>query len=250
MPEAPNRGLVQVPPTVFQWHAIDRSMVRLKLTDLSIEMNRKTKDDIRRIQFDNRLNMNTNTVPSAILRMHEERTDEWAGRIYQIYCDVWKAQGNVRTAAFVRAVFARAIRMTLTARSSAIRHQFGMWARRTGFHGGLTNAHLNAFDLRMQRLKDRWFRRTEIEAKELEHAEKRERLAASVQIRSILQPTQSSQALIPSTPSPKADDPTEQDSRREVIIHKVHNPQQFTILSIDHAAIYFEVTPRTICRWV
>jgi hypothetical protein len=54
-------------------------------------------------------NRNSNTVPSLVLHMKQERVDEQARRVYEIYCDVWERQGYVKSAAFVRAVYARAV---------------------------------------------------------------------------------------------------------------------------------------------
>ena len=43
---------------------------------------------------------------------------------------------------------------------------------------------------------------------------------------------------------------TAPDLRRESVIRKVQNPQANTTLSFVEAAIYFEVSPRTIYRWL
>jgi hypothetical protein len=81
--------------------------VRLRRTELAVEMHRQIKAEEGRIRFENRLNMNGNTVPTLILRMKEKNADVWAAKLYQIYCDVWKTQGYERSSAFVRAVSMR-----------------------------------------------------------------------------------------------------------------------------------------------
>jgi hypothetical protein len=149
--------------------------VVLKLVDLSEEMRIRIRADESRIRFENRLNLNSNTVPSLVLRMKEERADEWAGRVYEIYCGVWQTQGYAKSAAFVRGVCAHIVRM-LGARASSIANEFSRFARRTNFPGTLTTAHLRGLDLRMRRLQGRWQRRLEIEAKECEHVERRLRV--------------------------------------------------------------------------
>lgn len=45
-----------------------------------------------------------------------------------------------------------------------------------------------------------------------------------------------------------AKDPRE-ETLREAVIKKVQNPDKYSILSIQEAALYFEVQPRTIHRW-
>src|SRR5438876_6490546 len=162
---------------LFRWEDIDHSLVSLRLTNLAEEMHRQIEADERRIQFENRGNLNGNAVPSLVLKMKQDRADEQARRVYEIYCDVWEKQGHVKSAAFVRAVYARGVVSVLRARTGAIASQFSMFAMRTNFSAAIGKAHLESLRLNMQRLEDRWQRRVEIEAKECEHAEQRLRLA-------------------------------------------------------------------------
>jgi len=164
---------------LFRWEDIDHSLVRLRLTNLAEEMHSRIKADEGRIQFENRGNMNSNTVPSLVLKMKQDRADEWAQRVFEIYCDVWQKQGYVKSAAFVRAVYAREIVSVLRARTGAIASEFSSFATRTSFPGVIRKAHLDSLQLDMLRLESRWRRRVEIEAKECEHAE--QRLRASQQ---------------------------------------------------------------------
>jgi len=166
--------------TIFNWQDIDHSLVGLKLSELAEEMHRQIHADERRIQFENRHNLNTSAVPSLVLRMKEQRADEWARRACDIYYDVWRIQGRTKSANFIRAVFARGIRPMLAARTIAIAHEFGWFARRRCFPTELAKVHLNGFRLRMRRLEDRWRRRLEVEAKECEHAERTRRLEGVV----------------------------------------------------------------------
>jgi hypothetical protein len=161
---------------LFRWEDIDHRLVVLKLVDLSEDMRNRIKADESRIRFENRFNLNSNTVPSLILQMKEKRADEWAQRVYEIYCAVWQTQGYVKSASFVRGVCAHIISM-LGVRANSIASEFSRFARRTNFPHSLTTAHLSSLDLRMRRLQGRWQRRLEIEAKECEHAERRATLA-------------------------------------------------------------------------
>ncbi len=159
-----------MPP--FRWEDIDHRLVVLKLVDLSEAMSNRIKADERRIRFENRLNLNSNAVPSLILQMKVESADEKARREYEIYCSVWQTQGYVKCAAFVRAVRAHIVQM-LGVRAKSIANEFSRSARATNLPVGLRTAHLNKLDLRMRQLQGRWHRRLEIEAKECGHDEQR-----------------------------------------------------------------------------
>jgi hypothetical protein len=163
-----------MPP--FRWEDIDHSLVSLRLTELAIEMRDRTKTDEAHIRFENRSNLNSNAVPSLVLKMKRERADEWAQRVYEIYCDVWQKQGNVKSAAFVRAVFVHGIVPVIRARTGAIAYEFSRFATATNFPGAIRDGTMQAFQLNMLRLEDHWRRRLEIEARECEHAERRARL--------------------------------------------------------------------------
>jgi hypothetical protein len=162
-----------MPP--FRWEDIDHRLAVLKLIDLSEEMRSRIKEDESRIRLENRLNQNSNTVPSLILQMKVERADEWARREYEIYCSVWQTQGYVKSAAFVRGVCAHIIQM-LGVRAKSIANEFSRFGRGTNFPIGLRTAHLNSLERRMRQLQGRWHRRLEIEAKECEHAERTKNL--------------------------------------------------------------------------
>ena len=45
-----------------------------------------------------------------------------------------------------------------------------------------------------------------------------------------------------------ADDPRK-ETQREAVIKKVQNPHRYNVLSIQEAALYFDVQPRSIYRW-
>jgi len=157
----------------FRWEDIDHSLLRLRLLDLAEEMHSQIRADENRIHFENRGNLNSNAVPSLVLKMKQDRADEQARRVYETYCDIWEKQGHVKSAAFVRAVYARAVVSVLRARTNAIAFEFARFATSTNFPAAIGEAHLQSLRQNMQRLEDRWRRRVEIEAKEWEHAEQR-----------------------------------------------------------------------------
>jgi hypothetical protein len=228
-----------MPP--FRWEDIDHSLVNLKLSESAEDMHRKIKEDERRIQFENRHNLNDGAVPSLVLRMKQKYVDARAQQVYETYCDVWQKQGQVKSADFVRAVFARAIKAAIRARARAIAGEFLRFATRTSFPAKIRDAHLLAHRLEMQRLETRWARRLEAEAKECKHAERIEILS-------------SQNSSTPSSATKLSPEPSENVSadkiQREGILKKVGNPQTFTVLLVLEAARYFEVTPHTIYRWV
>jgi hypothetical protein len=226
----------------FLWKDIDHTLARLKLTDLAIQMRSKIDKEERRIRFENRFNENGNTVPSLIIAMKERNAEEWARREYKIYCDVWKAQGNVKTADFVRSVYRHAIAVMIKARTNGIKSEFLMWVRRTSFNGSLAHAHVNGLELRMARLSNAWFRKLEAEAKELEHSRRR----SFMQHLSHQRPSETGTEQ-GGTPEPLA---AEDNSRLEKIVYKVQNPQKFTTLMISETAEYFGVSRRSVHRWV
>jgi hypothetical protein len=139
----------------FGWQDIDHRLVVLKLIELGEELRTKTKADESRIRFENRLNMNSNTVPSLLLRMRVERSDERARREYEIYCAVWQTQGYVKSAAFVRGVGAHIFQM-LGSRANSIANWFSRFVMHTHLPFSLRTAHLKSLDLRMRRLQGRW----------------------------------------------------------------------------------------------
>jgi hypothetical protein len=135
-----------IPLKFFHWGLIDHRLVMLRMLDLSTDMRKKVEADERRIQFENRLNMNSSTVPSLTLKMKEERADEWARIVYEIYCAVWQTQGYEKSAAFVRAVSAQVILRLLQSRAKAISGQFSKFAKRTRFNAMLTDAYSRALN--------------------------------------------------------------------------------------------------------
>jgi hypothetical protein len=99
-------------------------------------------------------------------------------KVYEVYCDVWQIQGRMKSAPFVRAVYARGIVPVIRSRTQAIASEFAGVATRTGLPVELHNALLHSLRLNMLRLEGRWRRRLEIEAKEYEHSERRKNLNA------------------------------------------------------------------------
>jgi hypothetical protein len=58
----------------------------------------------------------------------------------------------------------------------------------------------------------------------------------------------SSTEVVAGRPDTAADEPRK-DTQREAVMKKVQNPHKFNVLSIQEAALYFDVQPRSIYRW-
>jgi hypothetical protein len=233
---------------VFRWEDIDHSLVSLRMTDLAEEMHVQIESDERRIRFENRNNMNSMAVPSLVLKMKQGRADDWALKVYDVYCDVWQKQGRQKSAAFVRAVFLQGVLPTLRARTGSIAAQFSRFAVATNFSSTARNAMLQGLQLNMQRLEDRWRRRIEIEAKECEHAQLQE-VGESSKTSSPPEPSAISSAHERFDSKKQPGEPRNM-TQRGAVIAKVKNPQTYSVLSNPEAALYFEVHARTLHRWL
>jgi hypothetical protein len=173
----------------FRWEDIDHSLVKLKFCDLVDETSGQGAADERSITFKNLHNLNSSTAPHQVLEMKEQRTDEWAQRLYEVYCEVWNVQGKAKSAAFVRAVLARVILPSLQRRARSSERAFQEFVKRSNFPAQVGELQLKGFRLRMGRLQDRWRRRLEAEAKECEHAERRNTLIIAEQHPGFVQPS-------------------------------------------------------------
>jgi len=236
-----------MPP--FKWEDIDHNLISLKHTDLADELRGRMKKEEATIRFENRGNLNNCAVPTLILEMQKKYTDEWARRVYEIYCDVWQIQGSEKSAAFIRAVCSQAVVPSIRARAGAIAFEFAMFAQRTNFSPQSRDAMLRGLDLEMKQLQSRWERRLEAEAKECEHVERRKPHASSdISIR-----VGSRQVVISEGGAPTQlgteDQPTG-EAQRAAVIKKVQRPDLYVTVSTPEAALYFDVTERTIHRWL
>jgi hypothetical protein len=263
------RSFVPRPSAPIQ---IDRRLVTLKGLDLSIEMNKKIKTEERRIRFENRLNLSGNAIASLVLKMKLERTDVWAQKLYEIYCDVWKIQGQIRTRRFIQSDCLQAVQSLIRTRTRVASQEFRRTANTGNLTGPLRDALMNSFKLKMRRLEGDWDRRLEIDARECEHAERIGRQGvdhsggpSSASDSQNKNPKENGlidnigQGPTDALPSPSL--PTNDlngggggrapiEDKLQLIIHKVQNPKHFRTLAVREAALYCEVQPATIYRWI
>jgi hypothetical protein len=154
----------------FSWNHIDHALIRLKLQSLSEEMRKKIDAEESTLRHDNRENLNASTLPYLLTQMRERRIDEWTGDVYAIYCQTWELQGHDKTPEFVQVVCDCAIKPFIRQQLASMSHQMELEAARTNYPPEHLKLKVKAFQLSVHRLEDRWARRLEIEAKELEHS--------------------------------------------------------------------------------
>jgi hypothetical protein len=155
-------------PVTFYWQQIDHVMANLELGKLSQEIRLLTVDDEQRIRFQNIGNGNDMAVPSERLHMHLLRSDEWAARTYELYCEVWQAQLKPLSPEFLRAISKNGIRTLISGRINAVTHEFEMEQRRTHSHDPQwLKPATEAFCRDMERLYAKWEHAAEIDARGL-----------------------------------------------------------------------------------
>jgi hypothetical protein len=136
---------------------------------LSEEMRRSVAAEEAQIRFANLRNENSGTVPTLLLKMHERLVDQWIAKTYEVYCEVWETQGNVKSAEFIRAVSLNAIPLIIAARTTAVVGEFAQANKAMGRSAEPHDARMASFKSSMQRLATRWTRKLEIDARECGH---------------------------------------------------------------------------------
>lgn len=221
----------------FIWVRKNRSVI-VKLVNLAEEFTQKVDERETRIRFQNRGNLNTTALPFQLLKMWQESIDERAHRAEEIYRRTWQQQGHQETSTFIRAVCAQILTL-IRVRASSVERELQRLARSTNFQNH--TAFLKDFQFEITRLEGRWQRRLESEAIDLEAAERKGNVDGSW-------PQALRNPSIDSTLEPRQRNSAQK--MHEAVIGKVRNPQTHTILSIPEAALYFEVQPRTVHRWI
>lgn len=153
------------------WGQIDHNLVGLELTDIAEDMHKIHLADVARIRDENRLNDNKNEHLRQRLKTSLQRLDECGERYYQAYCDTWAAQGERKSAVFVRCVYQHAIVPLFDARMRSVKSEISSENGRTRhWLHEILNAAFSSFDGDVERLKRRWARKIKREAKGREYA--------------------------------------------------------------------------------
>jgi hypothetical protein len=161
-------------PPLPRWSVFDQRLASLKYQQLALKFTKEIEAEDRRILHSYRHNVNGRAEVALRLDLRVRMAEEQVSRMYQIYCDVLQAQGFSKTGEFARMTFGTAILPFLSARTDGVIHEFETVNRRTEGLRGATERQFRAFRFEMQRLKDAWKRRLEIDAKEAEHLNRRQ----------------------------------------------------------------------------
>lgn len=155
------------PAARFRWSDLDQTLASPKLSKLTAEMQEAFFRDEAEISFEGRKRGNSAYFLPTFLDRQVQRTDEWARREYEIYCECVYEQGHCITPEFVRDIYEHAIKLLIHVRKSSIASYF---SRRAHLTGERLNQHcLNKFAREMDILSNTWLRTLEADARSLEH---------------------------------------------------------------------------------
>src|SRR6476646_7645507 len=157
-------------PGPFNWQDVDHTMANAMLLDLSLKIRELIDADERQIYFLNIGNGNSATEPSQRLEMQLLRSDEWAARTYELYCEVWCCQQRGLSPQFLRAACQHGIRSLISIRSSTAPAELNrkeQAANRSDTEW--LRAMAESFSHKMELLYGKWQRAAEIDAKTVEY---------------------------------------------------------------------------------
>jgi hypothetical protein len=137
---------------------------------VSAEIRELITDDIGHIRFQDIHNGNSMTVPSQRLRMQLLRSDEWAARLYESYCEIWQTQRRHLSPEFLRAIATHAIVVLVSARKGAVADEFLREPQRIGSrNAGWLQPALDEFARAMVRLLIKWEQAAESDARTVQY---------------------------------------------------------------------------------
>src|SRR5262249_22890177 len=154
----------------FDWKQVDESLVNTMLLEVSLEIRDLIHHDERHIYFLNIGNENSSTGLSQRLQMQLLRSDEWAARDYQVYCEAWRLQQKDLSPMFLRAICQHGIRVLISARVNSVTAELGMEQNRTNlYNNGWLKTVTEGFSRSMELLFGKWQRWAEVNAKGLQY---------------------------------------------------------------------------------
>lgn len=136
---------------------------------MSAEIRELVTDDVGHIRFQNMHNENSMTVPSQRLKMQRLRTEEWAARLYEGYCEIWQTQRMPISAEFLRGIVQNAISVLCSARIGAVTDEFVREQHRTGSDANWLKPALEAFKRDLQMLEHNWSQTAELDARTVQY---------------------------------------------------------------------------------
>jgi hypothetical protein len=156
-------------PVPFNWKQVDERLSSIMQSKVSAEIRELITDDIGHIRFQNMHNGNSMTVPSQRLRMQLLRSDEWAARLYESYCEIWQTQRRHLSPEFLRAIATHAIGVLVSGRKGAVADEFLREQERTGRNAGWLQPAMDAFARDMARLLNKWEQASESDARTVQY---------------------------------------------------------------------------------
>ena len=145
------------PERPFIWSELDQRLLLPKRNDLYEEMHERIEAAHRKIELIRHGNY--------LLRWFEflePLIDEFAGRLYAVYCDAAEQQNRSVSQSFIRAIRDRPIAYLFAGQKSAVHERAVKRSRQRG--ESLDLAALKDWDLRIDRLATRWWHKLEAEA--------------------------------------------------------------------------------------
>lgn len=244
----------------FKLDNLNQQLLSAKTNKIAEEMSKRISDGRRRIEFEVAQLGNSAAFPVRWFEFMVQIADERTRMTYEAYRETWIQQNGVITPSFIRAIRDRVLADGFAATKSSVAHDIGIRAWRTGnpANSGVSGR----WTRQMDRLVTRWNRDLEAEAIAIRygtaiHSKQGavpvsfEESDESYQEEGLEAESETSQKSLSSDENTQTRDKSAnpETQRREAIIKKVQNPNTYTVLSVEEAAIYFEVQPRTIHRW-
>jgi len=146
----------------FLWEQLDQRLLLPKLEELSEEMQKRSIEATNKTASDTRESGNTAGYFPRLFEAQRQLTDEWAQKLYDVHCEVWRTQGHSISADFIRAVSNKAIPEFLVGRKGAVEHGAELWSARTRHLGAAIP--LGMWTQMMIKLRAKWARDLEAEA--------------------------------------------------------------------------------------
>jgi hypothetical protein len=102
--------------------------------------------------------------------MYHLRTDEWAARLYEGYCEIWQTQRRHLSPEFLRAVVAHAIQTVVSVRKGSIVDEFRREQQQQGSpDAGWLQPAMDAFARDMVLLLHKWEKESEFDARTVQY---------------------------------------------------------------------------------
>jgi hypothetical protein len=152
---------------LFRWEDLDQRLLSPKVEELTTEMQERAVEGERSAQLDTGQRGNSGGYLPRLLDFHEDLTNEWIKRLYEVHCEAWKEQNRSVTPAFVRAFRDRAAIPMIAVRQSTVQSHISR--RGTLIRQTPDAVAVGECSRRMHKLAKRWHSKLEAEAVALEY---------------------------------------------------------------------------------